>query len=112
MGDSDDPDDGALRESRHFPPSDHKAMTYAWRPQFFGFSPSMGTIPYTTIELMPLEIRGVGTAISVGFQWAGNILMSSTFVSSWCESRGPHELILSPQLSLMNRIGPSGAFGL
>ncbi|KAI5478831.1 general substrate transporter [Pseudohyphozyma bogoriensis] len=59
-----------------------------------GFGPSLGTIPYTTIELLPLEIRSVGTAISISCQWVGNIILSSTF------------------LSIMDKTGPSGSFGI
>ncbi|KAL8278255.1 hypothetical protein RQP46_009428 [Phenoliferia psychrophenolica] len=59
-----------------------------------GFCPSLGTVPYTTIELLPLEIRSIGTAIAVSWQWIGNIILSSTF------------------LTIMNKTGPAGSFGI
>ncbi|BGP37650.1 hypothetical protein JCM10450v2_001573 [Rhodotorula kratochvilovae] len=58
-----------------------------------GYAPSLGTIAYTTIELIPLEVRGIGSSIAVAFQWAGNLIISSTF------------------LSLLNAIGPAGTYG-
>ncbi|KAK4702327.1 hypothetical protein P7C70_g3894, partial [Phenoliferia sp. Uapishka_3] len=60
----------------------------------FGFAPSLGTIPYTSIELLPLEVRSIGTAIGVSWQWIGNIVMSSTF------------------LTIMNKAGPAATFGI
>ncbi|KAI5476101.1 MFS transporter, SP family, arabinose:H+ symporter [Pseudohyphozyma bogoriensis] len=59
-----------------------------------GYAPSLGTIPYTSIELIPLEVRGMGSAIAISFQWAANTLLSCTY------------------LSLMNAIGPAGSYGL
>ncbi|KAK4705429.1 hypothetical protein P7C70_g784, partial [Phenoliferia sp. Uapishka_3] len=59
-----------------------------------GFCPSLGTVPYTTIELLPLEVRSIGTAIAVSWQWIGNIVLSSTF------------------LTIMNKTGPAGSFGI
>ncbi|KAI5480142.1 MFS transporter, SP family, arabinose:H+ symporter [Pseudohyphozyma bogoriensis] len=58
-----------------------------------GFAPSLGTLSYTTIELIPLEVRGIGSSIAVACQWAGNLIISSTF------------------LSMMNKIGPAGTYG-
>ncbi|KAM0755451.1 general substrate transporter [Meredithblackwellia eburnea MCA 4105] len=59
-----------------------------------GYAPSFGTIAYTSIELMPLEVRGMGSAIAIAFQWAGNIFISATY------------------LTIMNGIGPAGSYGL
>ncbi|GAA6043167.1 hypothetical protein JCM8097_008704 [Rhodosporidiobolus ruineniae] len=58
-----------------------------------GYAPSLGTIAYTTIELIPLEVRGIGSSIAVAFQWIGNLVISSTF------------------LSLLNGTGPAGTYG-
>ncbi|KAI5476100.1 MFS transporter, SP family, arabinose:H+ symporter [Pseudohyphozyma bogoriensis] len=59
-----------------------------------GYAPSLGTLPYTSIELIPLEIRGMGSAIAVTFTWAANVLISATY------------------LTLINSIGPAGNYGL
>ncbi|KAM0752616.1 general substrate transporter [Meredithblackwellia eburnea MCA 4105] len=59
-----------------------------------GYAPSFGTIAYTSIELMPLEVRGMGSAIAIAFQWAGNVFISATY------------------LTIMNGIGPAGSYGL
>ncbi|GAA6043173.1 hypothetical protein JCM8097_008707 [Rhodosporidiobolus ruineniae] len=59
-----------------------------------GYAPSLGTIAYTTIELIPLEVRGIGSSIAVAFQWIGNLVVSATF------------------LTMLNSIGPTGAYGV
>ncbi|MCO5598542.1 hypothetical protein L7F22_052639 [Adiantum nelumboides] len=59
-----------------------------------GYAPSLGTIAYTTIELIPLEVRGIGSAIAVAFQWAGNLIISSTF------------------LTMLKSMGAAGTYGL
>ncbi|GAA5869731.1 hypothetical protein JCM8547_005830 [Rhodosporidiobolus lusitaniae] len=59
-----------------------------------GYAPSLGTIAYTTIELIPLEVRGIGSSVAVAFQWAGNLIISSTF------------------LTMLNSLGASGTYGL
>ncbi|KAI5478747.1 MFS transporter, SP family, arabinose:H+ symporter [Pseudohyphozyma bogoriensis] len=46
-----------------------------------GYAPAIGSLPYTAIELIPLEIRGLGAAITTGSQWAGNIVISATYLS-------------------------------
>ncbi|KAI5477346.1 MFS transporter, SP family, arabinose:H+ symporter [Pseudohyphozyma bogoriensis] len=46
-----------------------------------GYSPACGSLPYTAIELVPLEIRGLGAAITTGAQWAGNIVISATYLT-------------------------------
>lgn len=42
---------------------------------------------------MPLSVRGIGTSLSTATNWAGNLLIGSTY------------------LSLMAEITPAGAFG-
>lgn len=59
-----------------------------------GYAPSLGTIAYTTIELIPLEVRGIGSSIAVAFQWGGNLIISSTF------------------LTILKSIGAAGTYGL
>ncbi|KAL8292806.1 hypothetical protein RQP46_000500 [Phenoliferia psychrophenolica] len=59
-----------------------------------GYAPSLGTLAYTSIELIPLEIRGMGSAMAISFQWGSNVLLSATF------------------LTLMNHAGPAGAYGV
>ncbi|ORY90306.1 general substrate transporter [Leucosporidium creatinivorum] len=59
-----------------------------------GYAPSLGTIAYTTIELIPLEVRGIGSSIAVTFQWGGNLIISSTF------------------LTMLNSLGAAGTYGL
>ncbi|KAK4699064.1 hypothetical protein P7C70_g7201, partial [Phenoliferia sp. Uapishka_3] len=59
-----------------------------------GYAPSLGTLAYTSIELIPLEIRGMGSAIAISFQWGSNVLLSATF------------------LTLMNHAGPAGAYAV
>jgi SP family myo-inositol transporter-like MFS transporter 13 len=62
---------------------------------FIGFyATGSGNITWTTSELFPLEMRGLGSAILAGGVWAANIVISATF------------------LTLMNRIGPTATFGL
>ncbi|KAI5476172.1 MFS transporter, SP family, arabinose:H+ symporter [Pseudohyphozyma bogoriensis] len=78
----------------HYPQNWTVGMIMCMIIYLIGFCPSLGTVPYTTIELLPLEIRGTGAAISVGAQWIGNIMLSSSF------------------LSVMNKTGPAGSFGI
>ncbi|GAA5919280.1 hypothetical protein JCM6882_008668 [Rhodosporidiobolus microsporus] len=59
-----------------------------------GYAPSLGTLAYSTVELIPLEVRGIGSAMGVTFQWIGNLIISATF------------------LTMLNGIGPSGAYGV
>lgn len=59
-----------------------------------GYAPSLGTIAYTTIELIPLEVRGIGSSIAVACQWAGNLIISCTF------------------LTMLRNLGAAGTYGL
>lgn len=58
------------------------------------YATGSGNITWTTSELFPLEMRGLGAAILAGGVWAANIVISATF------------------LTLMNAIGPTATFGL
>ncbi len=46
-----------------------------------GYAPSIGTLAYTVVELIPLEVRGIGSSIAVAFQWIGNLIVSASFLS-------------------------------
>ncbi|KAL2436833.1 Myo-inositol transporter 1 [Exophiala dermatitidis] len=57
------------------------------------FSSGVATIAWIGTELIPLEVRAVGTMLNTVTCWSTNIIISSTF------------------LSMMKGITPSGAFG-
>jgi len=57
------------------------------------YATGLGNVPWQQGELFGLEVRGIGTSLSTATNWAGNLLIGSTY------------------LSLMSRITPSGAFG-
>jgi MFS transporter, SP family, solute carrier family 2 (myo-inositol transporter), member 13 len=57
------------------------------------FSSGVAPISWVGTELMPLEVRAVGTMLNTATCWGTNIIISSTF------------------LSMMKGITPSGAFG-
>ncbi|SGY46208.1 BQ5605_C001g00397 [Microbotryum silenes-dioicae] len=58
------------------------------------YATGIGNIPWQQQELFHVSVRGIGTSISTACNWAGNLIISLTF------------------LSLINAITPSGAFGL
>ncbi|KAI0342397.1 general substrate transporter [Trametopsis cervina] len=57
------------------------------------YATGLGNVPWQQGELFSLEVRGIGTSLATFCNWAGNLLIGSTY------------------LSLMDRITPSGAFG-
>ncbi|KDR76863.1 hypothetical protein GALMADRAFT_138904 [Galerina marginata CBS 339.88] len=57
------------------------------------YATGLGNVPWQQGELFSLEVRGIGTSLSTATNWAGNLLIGSTY------------------LSLMATITPSGAFG-
>lgn len=57
------------------------------------FSSGVATIAWIGTELMPLEVRAVGTMLNTVTCWSTNIIIASTF------------------LSMMKGLTPSGAFG-
>jgi SP family myo-inositol transporter-like MFS transporter 13 len=57
------------------------------------YATGLGNVPWQQGELFGLEVRGIGTSLCTATNWAGNLLIGSTY------------------LSLMDRITPSGAFG-
>ncbi|SCV74070.1 BQ2448_6502 [Microbotryum intermedium] len=57
------------------------------------YATGIGNIPWQQQELFHVSVRGIGTSISTACNWAGNLIISLTF------------------LSLIDAITPSGAFG-
>ncbi|PFH48327.1 hypothetical protein AMATHDRAFT_65749 [Amanita thiersii Skay4041] len=57
------------------------------------YATGLGNVPWQQGELFGLEVRGIGTSLATATNWAGNLLIGSTY------------------LSLMDRITPAGAFG-
>lgn len=57
------------------------------------YASGVATIGWVGTELLPLEVRALGTMINTMTCWGGNIIIASTF------------------LSMMKGITPSGAFG-
>jgi SP family myo-inositol transporter-like MFS transporter 13 len=57
------------------------------------YATGLGNVPWQQGELFGLEVRGIGTSLWTATNWAGNLLIGSTY------------------LSLMTRITPAGAFG-
>ncbi|KAG6896154.1 hypothetical protein C0992_009946 [Termitomyces sp. T32_za158] len=57
------------------------------------YATGLGNVPWQQGELFGLEVRGLGTSLSTATNWAGNLLIGSTY------------------LSLMEKITPAGAFG-
>ncbi|KAH9947864.1 general substrate transporter [Amylocystis lapponica] len=57
------------------------------------YATGLGNVPWQQGELFGLEVRGIGTSLATAVNWAGNLLIGSTY------------------LSLMDRITPAGAFG-
>ena len=57
------------------------------------YATGLGNVPWQQGELFALEVRGIGTSLATTTNWAGNLIIGSTY------------------LSLMDRITPAGAFG-
>ncbi|KAF8624331.1 hypothetical protein AX17_007159 [Amanita inopinata Kibby_2008] len=57
------------------------------------YATGLGNVPWQQGEMFGLEVRGIGTSLSTATNWAGNLLIGSTY------------------LSLMATITPAGAFG-
>ncbi|KAI1488678.1 general substrate transporter [Biscogniauxia mediterranea] len=57
------------------------------------YAAGLGCVPWQANELLPLEVRAVGTMLMNAFNWGPNIIVSLTF------------------LSMMRGISPSGTFG-
>ncbi|KAF8153323.1 general substrate transporter [Crassisporium funariophilum] len=57
------------------------------------YATGLGNVPWQQGELFGLEVRGIGTSLATATNWAGNLLIGSTY------------------LSLMAAITPAGAFG-
>lgn len=46
-----------------------------------GFSVGIGNVPWQQSELFPQNVRGVGASYATATNWAGSLIMSSTFLS-------------------------------
>ncbi|TFK97914.1 general substrate transporter [Pterulicium gracile] len=57
------------------------------------YATGLGNVPWQQGELFGLEVRGIGTSLCTATNWAGNLIIGSTY------------------LSLMEEITPAGAFG-
>ncbi|KAL6309485.1 general substrate transporter [Sparassis latifolia] len=57
------------------------------------YATGLGNVPWQQGELFGLDVRGIGTSLATTTNWAGNLLIGSTY------------------LSLMDKITPAGAFG-
>ncbi|KAI5920649.1 general substrate transporter [Camillea tinctor] len=57
------------------------------------YAAGLGCVPWQANELLPLEVRAVGTMLMNAFNWGPNMIVSLTF------------------LSMMRGISPSGTFG-
>jgi len=57
------------------------------------YATGLGNVPWQQGELFGLEVRGIGTSLSTATNWAGNLLIGSTY------------------LSLTEKFTPAGAFG-
>ena len=57
------------------------------------YATALGNVPWTANELLPMEVRALGTMMITCTNWGMNVIISSTF------------------LSMMKGMSPSGAFG-
>ncbi|KAJ8099638.1 general substrate transporter [Lipomyces tetrasporus] len=57
------------------------------------YAAGIGNVPWQQSELFPIQVRGLGTSMATATNWAGNLIIGSTF------------------LTMMDRITPSGTFG-
>ncbi|KAK9370288.1 general substrate transporter [Lipomyces kononenkoae] len=57
------------------------------------YAAGIGNVPWQQSELFPMQVRGLGTSMATATNWAGNLIIGSTF------------------LTMMDRITPSGTFG-
>lgn len=85
---------GQLLDGQDYPKKWVGVMLAAMCVFILGNAPSIGTLAYTTVELIPLEVRGIGSSLAVSCQWAGNLVISSTF------------------LTMLRALGAAGTYGL
>ncbi|GAC96083.1 hypothetical protein PHSY_003662 [Pseudozyma hubeiensis SY62] len=87
------PTNQRLVEGYSYPTSYTSAMLVFMVLYVCSYAIGLGNVPWQQGEFYSTETRMIGTSISTAVNWAGNLVVSSTF------------------LSLMNAITPSGAFG-
>ncbi|KAK7204812.1 Myo-inositol transporter [Myxozyma melibiosi] len=58
------------------------------------YASGIGNVPWQQSELFAMQVRGLGTSLATATNWAGNLVISSTY------------------LTMMDNITPSGTFGL
>ncbi|KAK9382454.1 general substrate transporter [Kockiozyma suomiensis] len=58
------------------------------------YASGIGNVPWQQSELFSMQVRGLGTSLATATNWAGNLTISSTY------------------LTMMKNITPSGTFGL
>ncbi|KAG6873394.1 hypothetical protein C0995_016204 [Termitomyces sp. Mi166 len=74
------------------------------------YATGLGNVPWQQGELFGLEVRGLGTSLSTATNWAGNLLIGSTYLSLMAKItpagdrilRGP----LSSRLDICTRVFP------
>jgi len=57
------------------------------------YGAGIGNIPWQQAEMLPLQVRGVGTSFSTAMNWGGSLIISATF------------------LTMLDNITPTGTFG-
>lgn len=56
------------------------------------YATGIGNVPWQQSEMLPMEVRGIGTSLATATNWAGSLIISATF------------------LTMMKSITPTGAF--
>ncbi|KAK9476876.1 hypothetical protein V1514DRAFT_335440 [Lipomyces japonicus] len=56
------------------------------------YASGIGNVPWQQSELFPMQVRGIGTSMATATNWAGNLIIGSTF------------------LTMMDKITPTGTF--
>lgn len=59
-----------------------------------GYASGIGNIPWQQAEMLPMQVRAVGTSFSTAMNWAGSLIVSATF------------------LTMFSNITPTGTFAL
>ncbi|EKM56642.1 uncharacterized protein PHACADRAFT_27439 [Phanerochaete carnosa HHB-10118-sp] len=84
---------GALVDGAHYSTAWSAIVLVSMIFYVASYATGLGNVPWQQGELFALEVRGIGTSLATFCNWAGNLLIGSTY------------------LSLMDRITPAGAFG-
>lgn len=46
-----------------------------------GYGSGIGCVPWVQSEMLPMEVRGIGTSFSTAANWAGSLIVSATFLT-------------------------------